>query len=270
MFGNEVEYQKQFEWLGKHSLDIYIPSLQLAIEYDGEYYHRNKTSIDNQKTSWCRSHGIYLIHIQEMESTQSKSRKEDVVSYYFERNYKNIDIAIQNLCILVNKKYGTTIQIDVDLDRDNAEIISFVQEQYHKKTIAYRWPESKYYWLEAENQKSVYDVFYTDNNPILLQCPYCQRKFSFSIRYFHHRKSFIPCECEYGEIELALNNAIRKYKETRELVVFDDSLSSRRLYDRMVQKIRYYLNSASKEEIEMYKNLGFESPLLDSYLRNFD
>lgn len=45
VFGNEVEYQKQFDWLGRQSLDIYIPSLQLAIEYDGVYYHRNKTSM---------------------------------------------------------------------------------------------------------------------------------------------------------------------------------------------------------------------------------
>lgn len=258
VFGNEVEYQKQFDWLGRRSLDIYIPSLQLAIEYDGEYHHRNKSSTDAQKTSLCRSHGIYLIHIQEMKPTQDKSRKRNVVSYYHEKNYKNIDIAIQSLCVLINKKYGTTIQIDVDLDRDNTEIISYVQGQYHKKTIAYRWPESKDYWLEEENQQSIYDAFFTDNINYLLQCPYCQRKFIFHTRYFHHRKSFIPCECEYGEIKRALEETIKKYKDTGELVVFDDSLWSRRLYDRMEQNIKYYLNSASKEEIEMYKKLGFE------------
>ena len=31
---NGIEYQTQFVWLGKSSLDIYIPSLQLAIEYN--------------------------------------------------------------------------------------------------------------------------------------------------------------------------------------------------------------------------------------------
>ena len=31
VFGNEVEYQKQFGWLGRRSLDIYIPSLQMPI-----------------------------------------------------------------------------------------------------------------------------------------------------------------------------------------------------------------------------------------------
>lgn len=270
VFGDEVEYQKQFAWLGRQSIDIYIPSLQLAIEYDGVYYHRNKSSSDDQKTSWCRTHGIYLIHIQEMKMTQEKSRKRNVVSYYYEKNYKNIDVAIQSLCVLINKKYSTTIQIDVDLNRDDAEFISFVQEQYHKKTIAYMWPESKNYWLEEENLQSIYDVFYTDNIPFLLKCPYCQRKFTLFTRYVHHRKSLVPCECEYGEIDLALEETIRKYKETGELVKFDDSLSSRRLYDRMEQNIRWYLKFASKEEIEMYKKLGFESPYLDYYLTCFD
>lgn len=102
-----------------------------------------------------------------------------------------------------------------------------------------------------------------------MQCPYCQRKFTLYTRYFHHRKSFIPCECEYGEIDHALEEAINKYKETGELVIFDKSLDSRRLYDRMEQSIRYYLNSASKEEIEMYKKLGFDSPRLNFYLSRF-
>ncbi|MBE5888386.1 MAG: hypothetical protein E7283_06055 [Lachnospiraceae bacterium] len=269
VFGDEVEYQKQFDWLGRRSLDIYIPSLQLAVEYDGEYYHRNTSSSDSQKTSLCHAHGIYLIHIQEMKATQDKSRKRNVVSYYYEKNYKNIDVAIQSLCVLINKKYGTTIQIDVDLNRDDKEIISYVQVQYHKRTIAYIWPESEDYWLEEENQQSIYDVFYTDNIPFSLQCPYCQSRFTLFTRYFHHRKSLVPCECEYDEIERALKATIRKYKETGELIIFDDSLSSRRLYDRMVQSIRYYLDAASKEEIEMYKKLGFESPRLDYYLTRF-
>lgn len=266
VFGEEIEYQKQFDWLGRSSLDIYIPSLQLAIEYDGEYYHKDKSSIDTQKTSLCRSHGIYLIHIQEMKRIQDKSRKRNIVSYHYEKNYKNIDEAIQNLCALINKKYGTAIEIDTDINRDNTEIISHVQSQYHKKTIAYVWPEVKEYWLDMENQRSIYDVFYTDQKSYILQCPHCHKRIVFAMRGFDKRKSLIPCECEYDEIERALKETIRKYKETGELVMFDDSFDSRRLYDRMVSSTRYYLDSASNEEIEMYKKLGFESPLLNYYL----
>lgn len=270
VFGDEVEYQKYFDWLGRHSLDIYISSLQLAIEYDGEYYHRDREDTDIQKTSCCLSRGIYLIRIKEMKATQDISYEKNEVSYYNDRNYTNIDNAIQSLCILINEKYGTEIQIDVDIDRDYEEILSYVQSKYYKKTIAYRWPESKNYWLEEKNKCSIYDVFYTSNKRFALQCPYCQNEFTLNTMYRHNKKSFVPCECEYGEIEHVLEETITKYKKTGEIVTFDDSLWSRRLYDKMVQRIQYFLNDASKEEIEMYKKLGFESTRLDYYLSCFE
>ena len=55
-----LEYQKTFDWLGNSSLDIYVPSLQFAIEYDGIYFHSNQKGFDASKTSICRSHGIYV------------------------------------------------------------------------------------------------------------------------------------------------------------------------------------------------------------------
>ena len=45
----EIEYQKQFSWLGNHSLDIYIPSLHLGIEYDVVYYHSSRKGNDDYK-----------------------------------------------------------------------------------------------------------------------------------------------------------------------------------------------------------------------------
>ena len=49
-FPNKIEYQKQFDWLGNYSLDMYIPSMKLAIEYDGAYYHAKKKADDRYKT----------------------------------------------------------------------------------------------------------------------------------------------------------------------------------------------------------------------------
>lgn len=52
-------------------LDIYIPSLKLAIELNGTYYHSFKTVMDKDyhqnKSNLCRLLGIRLIHIYEFE-----------------------------------------------------------------------------------------------------------------------------------------------------------------------------------------------------------
>ena len=46
-------------------LDIYVPSIKVAIEYDGSRWHRNKLTIDNEKNIRAKSAGIRLIRIRE-------------------------------------------------------------------------------------------------------------------------------------------------------------------------------------------------------------
>lgn len=46
-------------------LDIYIPSLLTAIEYDGVVWHRDKLDKDEEKGRLCRKHGIRFIRVRE-------------------------------------------------------------------------------------------------------------------------------------------------------------------------------------------------------------
>ncbi len=269
IFGDEIEYQKQFKWLGRSSLDIYIPSLSLAIEYDGGYYHSNKKVFDSYKTSICRSHKIYIIRILEQVSTEPQSRKRNEISYYYEKKYKNIDVAIIALIKKINKKYDLSIEVDIDIERDEQEILSYIQNKYHKESIAVVWPESIDYWLEEENGFSIHDILHTDNRYFMLKCPHCGKKYMLYTKYFHNRKSLVPCDCEYEEIERSFHEAIRNFKEKGEVIDLDDSLESRRLYDRMKMIVDKMWRCSSKEEAELYKRLGFTSPYIDVYLSQF-
>jgi very-short-patch-repair endonuclease len=53
------------QWLKGAEIDIYIPSINYGIEYDGEYWHSNKNHKDKWKTRQCTKHGINLIRIRE-------------------------------------------------------------------------------------------------------------------------------------------------------------------------------------------------------------
>ena len=90
------------------------------------------------------------------------------------------------------------------------------------------------------------------------------------MRCFHNRKSLIPCECEYKGIEEAFEETVKRYKETGEVMPFENSLYSRRLYDRMASIAFNIWRCHSKEEAEMYKKLGFENPYIDTYLLLYD
>jgi hypothetical protein len=61
------------EWLGSQRLDIYIPSLNVAIEYNGEQHYRpveffggktalrDRQKLDRRKAGMCEKHGVTLI-----------------------------------------------------------------------------------------------------------------------------------------------------------------------------------------------------------------
>ena len=265
-FQEEIEYQKQFQWLGNHSLDIYIPSLQLAVEYDGHYYHSSRAVTDDYKTSACRKNGIYLIRIIEHTSGQQKSIEDNVISYYYEKNYKNIAVAVDDLFFMINQRYGTSLTPNVDLNRDNKDIIAYIQNKYYSQSLACVWPEIKEYWDAKENSLTIYDVLRTTRGKYRLKCPHCGRKFSLNLRYTHSRTSLIPCQCEFQRVEDDFADALHNYKENGEVVALDNSLRCRRLYDRMAMIATKIWRCCSKEEAELYKRIGFDPKYIDVYL----
>jgi glutaredoxin len=50
----------------KVEIDIFIPSLNIGIEYDGSYYHKNKNGKDAEKTTTLRGLGIELVRVREL------------------------------------------------------------------------------------------------------------------------------------------------------------------------------------------------------------
>lgn len=49
----------------KWTIDIFITELNLGIEFDGSYWHRNKDLLDKHKNSICEANGVKIIRIRE-------------------------------------------------------------------------------------------------------------------------------------------------------------------------------------------------------------
>lgn len=70
----DVIAQKRFSWLGNQSLDIYIPSKKVAIEYQGEQHYRpvhiyggkrgyrGQKVLDKKKIRLCKENGVELYY----------------------------------------------------------------------------------------------------------------------------------------------------------------------------------------------------------------
>ena len=70
----EFEYQKRFDWLGKQSLDFYIPKYNIAIECQGRQHYQSvkifggeegflkRKILDNRKKKLCEEHNIKILY----------------------------------------------------------------------------------------------------------------------------------------------------------------------------------------------------------------
>ena len=62
-FDDAIENYKP-KWLRPMELDIYIPSRNIAIEYDGRNWHKD-SSKDNKKNQLCLQNGVTLYRLRE-------------------------------------------------------------------------------------------------------------------------------------------------------------------------------------------------------------
>lgn len=81
-------------------LDIYLPNINIAIEYNGTYWHSIERGIDKgyhlRKSLRCREKDIHLIHIYEFEDfEEQKQLLKDLING--QDNYPNNDFNKNNL-----------------------------------------------------------------------------------------------------------------------------------------------------------------------------
>lgn len=111
--------------IGKE-VDIFIPKLKTAIEFDGGVYHKDKLEKDNIKDQICKDKGIRLIRIRDIKLTDTNYAE---IIYLDSNKGKNaLDYAIKSLFGLLK------ITMNVDVNTDNDYI--YIMGAYRKKAIA--------------------------------------------------------------------------------------------------------------------------------------
>ena len=129
----------------KKELDVYLPELKIAIEYDGEAYHRSIEK-DMKKNRECEELGITLIRIREpncpkMDNCQTiimENRNDDGLS-------KAIMILLQ---IIFPNRHQYPI---IDLDKDRTVIYERYIISAKEKSFADTHPELLRYWNKERN-----------------------------------------------------------------------------------------------------------------------
>ena len=107
-------------------IDIYIPDLKLAFEFNGDWYHQfqdRKPSLDSNyhvnKTNLCEQQGIRLIHIWEHEWLTNQEYVKEVIKQYLDGKIPDISIYNGKL----PRDYFQTLDFSGKIEEPKEELI---------------------------------------------------------------------------------------------------------------------------------------------------
>ncbi|HDR4614605.1 TPA: zinc-ribbon domain-containing protein [Bacillus cereus] len=268
---NSIESQKQFDWLGKMSIDIYLPEYRIGIEYDGERFHSNNFN-DELKFKLCKENQVKLLRI--VESSKEQQTKTEYpadwhYSYCPDHNYANISEVILGLLNYIDKnKESIFLEHPISLKSDLANIEKQIKKEFDKRTLFYKWPELVEYWDYEKNGDILPNhVFKSDNKRYYLKCPKCNKEYSF-IPYYR-RKAIPPCFCEKQQYEKRTNEIISTY-ENKGLINFENNLLDRQVEDEILRTAKcLYESYRHFGTIEMCYIEQFSKPFLVYYLHEY-
>lgn len=154
-------------------LDIYIPSIKTAIEYDGRLYHKD-VDIDIRKNQLCKENDIKLIRIRE----EGLCYLDSCICIFRENmNDKySINGAIKKLLNFLGIH-----DYDVDTRRDNIPIIEQNGTAKLDNSIAVKTPEMVKWWHSTLNGKlTPENISYSSNEKFWWVCSECNEPYKVS------------------------------------------------------------------------------------------
>lgn len=197
--------QKAFEvknrvLLSGYEVDIYFPKFNIAIEYNGSYYHNNKKISDRdiRKKAALKQKGVTLITVIEQRTGESYVDGYSIF-YTPNRRYLNIDFAINKIVQIISSI--TQIEyadIDINLDRDSGTIKQILSENKIVSSFKSRYPEKVKYWdYEKNGTVSPENILPGSLIEVWWKCPACNSSWEQTVKGFVSTKTCKNCSTKF-------------------------------------------------------------------------
>ncbi|MFB5088341.1 zinc-ribbon domain-containing protein [Psychrobacillus sp. PGGUH221] len=153
----DTELNSPIDGIGKYKLvDVYIPSLNLVVEYDGGHTHRDRLEIDQDKSKLIIERGYDLIRIR--DNGLSPLNMVGVQEYLYERtSNKTISEMIKYLLGIINDRYDgfktdiNKVKAQINVDLDNIPILAQIKPIIEKDNLLDNCPEIETIWNYNKN-----------------------------------------------------------------------------------------------------------------------
>ena len=147
--------------------DIYLEKMNIAIEYDGVYYHQGKKKLikDNSKDEFCFRNGIQLIRIRE----EGLPTTDYAINIVREKPY--LEQTLEDVIIKLLSIISPDVKINIDLERDYGFIKLSYFQLGRELSLAMKYPEVASEWDNNKNYPlTAYDVLPNSNKKVWWIC----------------------------------------------------------------------------------------------------
>lgn len=174
------------EWLlsdggRKKELDIYIPSLKLAIEYDGERWHGDSTK-DRKKTQQLSKMNVCLIRFREPGCPALDDESFCIYTGKPDSNRLFMNEPVKQLFSYISGKYHLNIAPDIDIERDYLVILAGYNAMKQAQSLAMEAPELAAEWdYERNGELEPTMVSSGTSKRVWWKCPKCGNEWKASI-----------------------------------------------------------------------------------------
>ena len=127
-----------------YELDIYIPEKRIAIEYDGAFWHVDKTNKDLEKNLKCQKDGIKLYRIRDRLLPLNDSS----IDFVIEKRQLDLPKVLANILNEI-----TNSNVDVNIERDLIDIENLREYTEKERSVLFSNPDLAKEWNYEKNGK---------------------------------------------------------------------------------------------------------------------
>jgi hypothetical protein len=166
---NDVVDSYHNKKIGRKEIDIFLPTFNFGIEYDGRAWHKKYTR-DIEKDNICLKNDITLFRVREIGCFEYES--SSIKKYINPYDTKELNEAIKTIFDYINKKYKQKINADIDVERDRVKILELMNLSEKENSIAKYCPSIKKYWDSSKNGLITPEqISHGSMKRVFLKCP---------------------------------------------------------------------------------------------------
>ena len=192
--------------LKNKELDIYIPEIKTAIEYDGFLWHKNVEK-DREKDNLCKKNNIVLIRVRE-EGLAKLNTSSIICDVNPNRNdHKYLEDSIKWVL-----NYLKCASNNVDIEKDNENILRLMQLSRKKNSILKSRPDVNLMWDNEKNGDLIPELFTKGSEKIVwAKCTKCGQSYQIKIKDLYKKKTTKCIDCANFRTVKGINDFKTKY-----------------------------------------------------------